>query len=134
MHPFQWKLLMQSQLSLFAPAIAGFAPAGFLGLLMRMPWLGPMLQAALNSSAGFQDLSNRNFLEDLRTETESAARQYPHRALRANILWGYADRVVHPTIYEEDAEQFVDMDHTGICKPNDEYVHPLQFVATSSAG
>jgi hypothetical protein len=124
----QWKLLMGSRLSLFAPAIAGFRPAGFLGVIMKMPWLGNTLNAILQNGAAYQDLSNPDFLKELKAKTESAARRNPHQALRAEIVWGYADKVVHPTKYEEDTEEFVEANHIHICKPCEGYLHPLQFV------
>jgi hypothetical protein len=128
--PPKWKLLMQSQLSLFAPAIAGFRPSGFLGVAMRLPWLGNILDAALSNDAGYQDLSDPEFLQNLREQTEDAAKRNPHKALRADIVWGYRDRIVHPTKYNDDTEQFVDKDHINICKPRDDYGHPIEFVAS----
>jgi hypothetical protein len=128
-HPRQWKVVMNAHLSLFAPAIAGFAPAGFLGIVMKMPLIGSVVHAFLSRRAGYQDLSGNDFLEDLKLKTEMAAQRSPHRALRADILWAYGDDIVHPTKYEEDTEEFVESDHTHICKPRLEYDHPLQFVA-----
>ena len=125
----RWKILMGSRISLFAPAIAGFRPTGFLGILMKMPWLGNTLDAILHKDAGYQDLSSGDFLKDLKEQTEAAASKYPHKALRADIVWGYADKVVHPTKYAEDTEEFVEADHRGICKPRENYLHPLKFVS-----
>ena len=130
--PLVRKQLMNSRLHLFAPAIAGFRPAGFLGILMKFPGIGQILQAFLNNSAGYQDLaSDSELLKVLRSETERAASKNPSSALRADILWGYRDRVVHPTKYEDDTEEFVDKDHVSVCKPMDEFLLPIEFIARS---
>lgn len=128
--PKSRKQLMNARLYLFAPAIAGFRPAGFLGILVKLPGVGQIVQAFLNNWAGYQDLApDSELLKALKSETERAARKNPSSALRADILWGYKDRVVHPTKYENDAEEFVEKDHVSVCKPIDEFLLPLEFVA-----
>lgn len=131
-HWRQRKLLLQSQLTLFAPAIGGFVPSGLLGILKGMPFFGRVLNAVSSYSPAYQDLSGGHFLQDLRTQTEEAQKKNNYRALRADIVWGNSDRIVHPTKYDADSEEFVDGGHIQICKPDQNYVYPIQFVAQSS--
>lgn len=129
MQSSQRKVLLRAELYLFAPAIAGFRPTGILGALMNMPWLGSVLKALMSSNASYQDLSDVEFLKELKSKTEAAAKASPQTsAFRANIAWGYQDKVVHPTKYNDDYEEFVDQDHIQICKPCDANTHPIQFV------
>ena len=122
-------LIFGQRLSLFAPAIGGFRPAGLLGTLVNTPVIGPILSAFLNSGSGFQDLGDKDYLRELREKTEKAAKSSQLPALFADILWGYRDKIVHPTKYDHDAEDFVDRNHIDICKPKLDYILPLEFVA-----
>jgi len=125
--------LLDCRLSLFAPAISGYAPSGLLGTLTKSPILGPILEAFLWASPAYQDLKKNepgkdDFLTELRKKTQAAAQRSPRNALRANILWGRSDRIVTPKKYDFDQQEFVEQGHVGVCKPNRYYLKPLDWI------
>jgi pimeloyl-ACP methyl ester carboxylesterase len=121
--------LLRCSLFLFAPAIAGYAPAGLLGTLATFPGLGKVVDALLRASPAYQDLNDPDLLKPLRQKTEKEAQDPSKPAFRAQILWGRKDRVVKPDKYEEDEEFFEERSHIEICKPNSDYLVPVGWVA-----
>jgi hypothetical protein len=125
--------LLDCRLSLFAPAISGYAPSGILGTLAKSPVLGSIIEAVLWASPAYQDLTKQernkdDFLTELRNKTQTAALISTKTALRANILWGRGDHIVAPKKYDCDEREFEEQNHTGICKPNRNYLRPLDWV------
>jgi hypothetical protein len=118
--------LLNCRLALFAPAIAGYKPAGLLGSVAKFPGLGLLLETVLIAAPAYQDLKDEDDLKDLRTKTEEAKDK--GRALRADILWGRKDYVVKPKKYDCDKQDFEDCNHTQICKPSEEYLKPVDHV------
>jgi pimeloyl-ACP methyl ester carboxylesterase len=121
--------LLRCHLSLFAPAIAGYAPAGLLGTLANFPGVGGIIDALLKAAPAYQDLKDTPFLNKLRRRTEQEARDESKHAFRAHILWGRNDRVVKPDKYEDDDEDFEERNHIQICKPTPQYSTPVGWVS-----
>jgi len=123
-------LILKCDLRLFAPAIGGYAPAGLVGTLVNSPFLGGILDAVLKASPAYQDLSGKGLLNKLRSKTEKNAHRHKSEpAFRAQILWGRKDYVVNPDKYDGDQEEFEECGHTKICKPDDAYFSPLNWVS-----
>lgn len=121
--------ILRSELRLFAPAIGGYDPTGLPGVLANSPVFGKLLDCVLRFSAAYKDLSGSDLLKRLQRKTERNAReQKAVSAFRANILWGRRDRIVNPEKYDDDEEDFKDQGHIGVCKPDDDYVAPLEWV------
>jgi pimeloyl-ACP methyl ester carboxylesterase len=123
--------ILRCQLVLFAPAIGGYAPAGFLGTLANWPFLGTVLDAVLQAAPAYQDLRDNDLLKEIRRKTErkdreaSKAKDKSKPALGAYIVWGRKDRVVKPRKYDQDSEDFEDCNHVEVCKPRSSYCNPL---------
>jgi pimeloyl-ACP methyl ester carboxylesterase len=123
--------ILKSQLVLFAPAIGGYAPAGFLGILANWPFLGTILDAVLQAAPAYQDLRDNDLLKEIRRKTErkdreaAKAKDKSRPALSAYIVWGRKDRVVKPMKYDQDNENFEDCNHIDVCKPSSSYFSPL---------
>jgi pimeloyl-ACP methyl ester carboxylesterase len=113
-------------LRLFAPAILGVHPSGFLGLLGHA-----VLEALGVASRPVQAMTSSTELQRLRLETEELSESYP--GISAHILWGSEEQVLSPGFeggYDCDmVEPFVEgVAHVGICKPQKTYQRPLAFV------
>ncbi len=123
--------ILRCQLVLFAPAIGGYAPAGFLGTLANWPFLGTILDAVLQAAPAYQDLRDNDLLKEIRRKTErkdreaSKAKDKSKPALGAYIVWGRRDRVVKPRKYDHDSEDFEYCNHVDVCKPSSSYCSPL---------
>jgi hypothetical protein len=128
--------ILDATLRLFAPAIFGFDPTHLIGYFLNfacgVPPLRLALKPLLDSNPPYKDLELKSErLQDLRRRTELLARQLPSaRALRAEIVYGSEDHVVHIDRFDCDpvAEIARDQSHTSICKPTAEYQAPLRFV------
>jgi hypothetical protein len=118
--------VLACRLALFAPAIAGFKPAGLLGVLAKFPGLGAILNGIMYASPAYQGLNDTKKLERLRADTEQSHAK--GRALCADILWGDEDYVVEPEKYDCDVEEFVHFNHTLICKPSEDNLKPVDHV------
>ena len=70
-------------------------------------------------------------IEDTRRYTEEASEKHLRlRALTARLLWGESESIVQMWKYKLDGpEEFVTgKNHVTVCKPNSEYLDPLDFV------
>ena len=123
--------LLDAGVRLFSPAIAGFRPAGFLGLMRASPAWGA-LRMYLHRSSAYTDLQDgSSILRDTRARTEELARQHPQLgALSARIVWANPDRVVRSEKYRTDplAKAIEEQSHSSVCKPNAAYTVPWSFV------
>ena len=117
------------KLRLFAPALFGYRPSGFLGLIANSAFLGTFVDWIFSStSPPYQDFREpAGLLAELRKETESVATH--HSILRARILWGGEERIVKPGQYRDDViHDFIEGGtHTSICKPSPTFLVPLEF-------
>lgn len=127
--------ILHGQLRLFSPAIAGFQPSGWLGLV-RATTVWPFANVFLRSSATYTELQPGSaVLTKTRGETETLIHpDAPHRdsRLRARILWANPDEVVSALSYTGDFanEQVQGRSHVKMCKTADDYRTPLTFIKT----
>ncbi len=125
-------ILLSAQTRLFSPASAGFRPAGFLALAEALGWLRGA-EIRLRMSSAYTDLQpGSSTLVGTKERTEELCRTSQVPALRARILWANPDDVVMAEWYSTDA--FRDSEdgqsHLTVCKPDDNYPRPWQFVET----
>jgi hypothetical protein len=116
---------LEAEVCLFAPALIGASPSGFLGILAKKIHL-------LHFSRAYNDLQvESQVIIKLREHTEDYAKQYPQiPALKARILWGKDEEIVALDHYQLDTEEDPEpgRNHTSICKPRPDYTRPLEFV------
>lgn len=125
-------LLLQAELRLFAPAIAGARPAGLAGLALEFGGVRRVAQLFLGFSRSFKELKpEMGLVGDLREKTEAYARKFQWLgAFVADVLWGEDDDIVIPRSYHQDRdrERVRDKNHSSVCKPGDKYRKPLDLV------
>jgi hypothetical protein len=133
--------LLNGSLRLFAPAMHGARPSGWLGLayhlLREIREFEPWVKAAMESQTIIRQLrSDSDKIRRLRTGTENLARSTSHPALIASVVYGEDEHIVESDKFElDDIEPPVTgRDHRSICKPDDQYGNPLRFVMTGKNG
>ena len=119
---------------LFAPAIFGYAPAGLVGIVAKMPGLGSVVDAVMYASPAYQDLKEVNtLLGPLQQRTEAIQAQ--HRGCRASILWASNDNIVRDGegkyAGDPDPQYEEGQGHVSVCKPRDDYPRPVEFLLRS---
>jgi pimeloyl-ACP methyl ester carboxylesterase len=131
--------ILDASLRLFAPAHRGALCAGTVGALFHLPVSEWLLSLMLKSNALFVSLqSGSPAIEDLRRETEQFQDEY-HNALTALVaisLFGSNDTIVYIGKYKGDLECPTEPghSHSSICKPNNSYSKPLEFVPNAATG
>lgn len=126
--------LLGAETRLFSPASAGFRPSGRLGQVTATPlWL--LCRIKLQGSSAFNDLAEGSqILTDTRKRTEEFVSQRSNElgALRARVLWANPENVVVTERYTSDhcSCSADGTNHFSVCKPNDAYQIPWQFVET----
>ncbi len=127
--------ILSGRLRLFAPAMHGAKPSGWLGLayhlLHEIREVKPWLEAAMESQTIVRQLhSESDKLKRLRDETEKLAGTTSHPALVADVVYGEREHIVERDKFRLDRIELPirGRDHVSICKPDDEYRDPLQFV------
>lgn len=126
----QPELLLEAQLRLFSPAIAGFRPGGALGSIHALKQWGA-LEIYLRRASAYTDLQPDSIaIAFVKQRTEELAIDPRLHALRAQILWASPDNVVDPTRYSVDTDYSADgQDHGSVCKPREpDYPKPRYFV------
>jgi hypothetical protein len=123
---------------LFAPAIGGFLHDGLISTIAGKAWPLSLVLALweVRASPAYVDLKTRSpSLDSLRDRTVSALAKSPaHKALRARILFGLNDNVVHIVQYPEDSRSDVrDKAHLDVCKPDESYLQPMEEVINGLA-
>lgn len=130
--------VLGAHLCLFAPAHLGSRlPRSLSAVLVTLAGLhkiGPVLLDAIGFALpSISDLDNQNpVLSDVRKYTESSSEEYPlMKALRAHVVWGVKEKFVDVWQYKWDGpiEYVDDRGHVAVCKPDLEYLRPLEFVA-----
>jgi hypothetical protein len=129
--------LLDAGLRLFAPAMHGAKPSGWLGLayhlLHEISELQPWFQAITESTTIVRQLaSDSEKLVRLRRRTEALARTTKYRALIANIVYGENEHIVERDKYDLDEIELPvnGKNHRSVCKPDEGYRGPLHFVMT----
>jgi pimeloyl-ACP methyl ester carboxylesterase len=127
--------LLNGQLRLFAPAMHGAKPSGWLGLayhlLREINEIKPWLEAALESQPIVRQLhSESDKLKRLRDDTEKLAGTTFHSALVADVVYGEKEHIVERDKFRLDRIELpiTGRNHTSVCKPDKDYRDPLQFV------
>ena len=119
-------------LILFAPAYLGFSGAGWLQLLLHLPKISGIFNAALNFSTAYVELQKDSpVLKQVKDDTTDIAEPYPYMsAFKASPIFGAEDRIVYIGEYGGDnAAQIIDRhNHISICKPTPKYKLPLKVV------
>lgn len=133
--PAVLEVIPTAEIRLFAPAMLGFKPSGFLGYavgaLLEIPLLRPWIAPALDANPIIRQLGPEHpSIKALQKRTEEMARRHGHPGLRAQIVFGEYENVVERGryIFDETARPIPDKDHNSVCKPNARYLEPLQFV------
>lgn len=122
--------IAQGRLRLFAPAVMGARPSRLLGWL-DASLIGKALRPFFRASVAYNDMQPESQLVTaIRDRTEEYSSRYPTlTALRAKILWGRKENVLTAGDYRDDDYEFAEgHDHVSVCKPNPEYLRPLEFV------
>jgi hypothetical protein len=124
--------LLSACLCLFAPALYGALVTGWKGAVLKVPFLGDLVESCLNRSPAYQQLrADSTILDGIRRDTEHLAERFPTvPALRARNLCARDDEFAaignlmtdYPTEYESGHT------HTSVCKPSRSYLRPLAFV------
>lgn len=127
--------LLGAEIRLFSPASAGFRPSGWLEQIKAVPLFWRLCMMKLQGSSAFNDLQERSqILTDTRRRTEEFVNQHSVelRGLRAHILWANPENIVVTEKYDTDHPPCSadDTNHVSVCKPDDKYQIPWQFVET----
>ncbi len=125
--------LLQAKLRLFAPALFGASPSGVKGFFAEVPGLRALGQMFFGSSVAYRELrADSPILPDIRDRTVAAAGRNPDiGSLSAGVLWGEDDEILLQGEYACDQRYATQPghDHSSICKPNAQFVVPLEFVS-----
>jgi hypothetical protein len=124
-------ILRSAEVRLFSPALFGYTPTGIQGLLYFLIDQFNVGAAALRSASIHQELKpGSQHLAALRERTQKFAQEYGWmKSMRAHLLYAERD-VVHIDRYECDPLYRTQLGHThtSVCKPNQIYLAPLDFV------
>jgi pimeloyl-ACP methyl ester carboxylesterase len=125
---FQADLILDSHLSLFAPACRGTNFSSWVGFMTSFSHFVNALTAT--KLVRNELLPDSPVLTTLRIGTERAHAEFPEiRSLYTRPLFGDPDQIVYSESYQGEQPIFiVDHDHFTICKPNFSYRTPLEFV------
>lgn len=123
--------ILHAKLFLFAPAILGFTPAGWLGSALTIGQIARVVEPFLRLSPSYVEMKEGKCLNALKADTEkmqSERKDLP--CLRAHVLFGGNERVVARGEFYGDYPEPPEpgKDHTEICKPRPNYARPLDFV------
>jgi len=127
--------VLNAKLRLFAPAMLGAQPGGFLGVLVQslrsMPLFSHLIEPIVKSNTIVRQLQAESpKLIQLKEGTERLARSSNYPALIAHVLFGEYEQVVERDKFELDELEgpAPGQDHWSICKPNYSYLLPIDFV------
>ena len=129
-------LLANAALRFFAPAHLGFLGAGALGVAMNVPVIDRVIGIHLKSKPLFHNLAPEcPIIKDLRTKTEEFYKEHHLTALKATVLFGKHEEIVYQGGYDQDdvLPKVPNHNHSSICKPNADYLKPMDFVSMSFA-
>jgi hypothetical protein len=125
------KSIVNSRLSLFAPAHFGFSPVGITGALLTLGLIGAIKRFAVALSPAATEMEEKVYLEGLRDIIKFQYGADPSiKALSAHVLYGRDEKTVVRMYMPQDCchDPEPERDHTGICKPTFAYLRPLQIV------
>jgi pimeloyl-ACP methyl ester carboxylesterase len=130
--------LLDSYIRLFAPAMHGARPSGWLGLayhlLSEIRELKPWFKSVAESTTILRQLmSDSDKLVRLRDSTDELAVKTRYRALAADVVYGENEHIVERDKFRMDRlpdKPVPGMNHTSVCKPQQRYRFPLRFVVS----
>ncbi|HXY25584.1 MAG TPA: alpha/beta fold hydrolase [Candidatus Acidoferrum sp.] len=129
--------ILDALLRFFAPAHRGAMCSGTLGALLHLPVSEWLMALMLYSNPLFVSLQQGSpVVEDIKRETEELHDKFPKlSALTALSLFGAKDTIVFVGKYKHDHDYPTEPNHThvSICKPNKNYLKPLEFVIDAIA-
>jgi hypothetical protein len=127
--------MLNANLRLFAPAMLGAQPSGFLGVLVQslrsIPLFSRLIEPIAKTNTVVRQLQPESKkLAQIREGTERLARIGSYPALIAHVLFGEHEQVVERDKFELDELEVpaVGHDHWSICKPSKSYLLPIDFV------
>jgi pimeloyl-ACP methyl ester carboxylesterase len=124
--------LLQAGVCLFAPALFGSLICGWMGVLLKSPVLGDLVECYLNKAPAYKQLNeNSPILQQIREETIHWATTFPDlNAFKARSLFAVKDSVASIASLSTDFPSEFDpgQTHASICKPSTMYLRPLTFV------
>jgi len=130
-------LIAKSSLRFFAPAHLGFLGAGKLGAAKQIPIIDRIVGIHLESKPLFHNLKHDcPTLVDLRASTEKLYEKHKQlRAFKATMLFGTHEEIVYQGGYDHDdlLPTVPGHYHSSICKPNVDYLKPVEFVTAQTA-
>lgn len=119
--------ILNGNLYLFAPAFLGYSPRGVLGPLS-------VANLLLRFSKGFVNMKDGRELAQLKTDTEWLQADHAYiTAAFARVLFGTNESLVARGEYQRDFPEVAEpgRGHTAVCKPDEGYTRPLEFVTLS---
>ena len=123
--------ILEAKLALFAPAQFGFLPTNWLGALAALTGIKQIARIVIAFSTPASEMDDKTVLVNLKDITYrllDADGKLP--ALSAHVLFGSKDRVVVRQYYISDCRHTPEKgkSHESICKPEEGYKRPLDFV------
>lgn len=123
--------ILEARLVLFAPALFGFMPTGWLGVLAKATGIRQLLDLYVGYSPAASEMVDMETLRQLRDVTQKLFDHFPELpALSAHVVFGEGENVVAKARYYQDYKvpPVPKKDHFTICKPTKTYLLPLFLV------
>jgi len=123
--------ILTARVALFAPAIFGFRPTSWIGVVTSFTIFQKLFNLYVAKSTPATELWDKTVLEQLTKVTEHLWSNFPDvTAYRAHVLYGSDEHIVLRSCYLQDCEHTPEpnKDHIMICKPSNGYTRPLAFV------
>jgi hypothetical protein len=123
--------ILDARLVLFAPAMFGFVPSKWLGVLAAVTGIRQFVDIYIAHSTAATEMRDAKSLQQVQADTEYLYSQLPmSKALVAHVIFGEDDDVVVKARYFQDRKYTAvrRKNHTTICKPTADYRLPLDLV------
>jgi pimeloyl-ACP methyl ester carboxylesterase len=128
-HSAQQAPILNARLALFAPALFGFVPTGWLGVAAVISGVRRLIEVFIAHSPSGTEMKDKTFLMGVQEHTMTCYNESPKTpAYTAHILFGQNEQVVVRRKYVQDCrhEPESGKDHFSICKPDFSYPRPLK--------
>jgi pimeloyl-ACP methyl ester carboxylesterase len=123
--------ILGARLVLFAPALFGFLPTRWFGLVYQFFPLGKLVDLVTAWSIPAAEMLDVRVLDQIRESNERLSSEFPdHDAFTAHVVFGVDETVVRRQRYFQDVKYTAieGKNHVNVCKPSLEYQTPLPFV------
>jgi pimeloyl-ACP methyl ester carboxylesterase len=126
--PLQKSQLLAAKLALFAPAIFGFAPSGWVASVLRVGRVEKLAMLVLDRSPSFAEMKEKAVPRLIEDQTNAILPSFA--CFMARVLFGKKDKFVTAMEYVHDLSEPSEPKetHTSICKPRAKYLRPFKFV------